>query len=76
MDAFTHKHRSFRGMFYADIFRDLATQMVYTVYTKDRTGEELITQMGKELDKHPEWCSCTRYVPYSLAHTVTYLVRV
>ena len=42
-------------MFYADIFRDLATQMVYIVYTKDRTATELITQMGKELDKHPEW---------------------
>ena len=29
MDAFTHNCRSFRGMFYADIFRDLVTQMVY-----------------------------------------------
>ena len=55
MDAFTHKHRSFRGMFYADIFRDLATQMVYVVYTKDRSASELVIQMGKELDKHPEW---------------------
>ena len=55
MDAFTYKHRSFRGMFYADIFRDLATQMVYVVYTKDRTATELVTQMGKQFDKHPEW---------------------
>ena len=55
MDAFTHKHRSFRGMFYADIFKDLATQMMYVVYTKDRSATELVTQMGKELDKHPEW---------------------
>ena len=55
MDAFTHKHRSFRGMFYAEIFRDLATQMVYVVYTIDRSATELVTQMGKELDKHPEW---------------------
>lgn len=36
MDAFTHNHRSFRGMFYADIFRDLATQIIYIVYTKYR----------------------------------------
>ena len=55
MDAFTHKHRSFRGMFYADVFRDLATQMVYVVYTKDRTATELVTQMVKEFDKNPEW---------------------
>lgn len=55
MDAYTHKHRSFRGMFYADIFRDLATQMIYVVYTKDRSAKELIEQMTKELDKHPEW---------------------
>ena len=55
MDAFTHNHRSFRGMFYADIFRDLATQMVYVVYTRDRSASELVIQMGKELDKHPEW---------------------
>ena len=55
MDAFTHNHRSFRGIFYADIFRDLATQMVYVVYTRDRSASELVIQMGKELDKHPEW---------------------
>ena len=55
MDAFTHNHRSFRGMFYADICRDLATQMVYVVYTRDRSASELVIQMGKELDKHPEW---------------------
>ena len=29
--------------------------MVYVVYTKDRTATELVTQMGKQFDKHPEW---------------------
>ena len=42
-------------MFYVDVFRDLATQMVYTVYTKDLTATESVTQIGKEFDKHPEW---------------------
>jgi hypothetical protein len=55
MDAYTHKYKSFRGMFFADIFRDLATQMIYTIYTKNRSAPELIEQMTKELDKHPEW---------------------
>ena len=55
MDAYTHAHRSFRGMFYADIFRDLATHMIYVIYTKDRSAKELVEQMTKELDKHPEW---------------------
>jgi hypothetical protein len=55
MDAFTHKHKSSRGMLYADIFQDIATQMVYVVYTRDRSASELVIQMGKELDKHPEW---------------------
>ena len=55
MDAYTHKHKSFRGMFYADIFRDIATQMIYVVYTKNRSATELVDQLGRELDKHPEW---------------------
>ena len=55
MDAFTHKRKSFRGMLYADIFRDLATQMIYIVCTKDRSASEVVEQMGRELDKHPEW---------------------
>ena len=57
MDAYTHKHKSFRGMLYADIFRDLATQMIYIVYTKNRSASELVEQMGKELDKYPEWAT-------------------
>ena len=55
MDAFTHNVLSFRNMLYADIFRDIATQKIYVVYTKDRSAVELVEQMGKELDKHPEW---------------------
>ena len=55
MDAYSHKHKSFRGMYYADIFRDLATQMIYVIYTKNRLAVELVDQMGRELDKHPEW---------------------
>ena len=55
MDAFTHNVLSFRNMLYADIFRDIATQKIYVVYTKDRSAAELVEQMGKELDKHPEW---------------------
>ena len=54
MDAYTHKHKSFRGMFYADIFRDIATQMIYVIYTKNRSATELVDQLGRELDKHPE----------------------
>ena len=42
-------------MLYADIFRELATQMIFIVYTKDRFASELVEQMGHELDKHPEW---------------------
>ena len=57
MDAYTHNHKSFRGTLYADIFRDLATQMIYIVYTKDRSATELIEQMAKELDKYPEWAT-------------------
>ena len=49
MDAFTHKHRSFRGMFYADVFRDLATQMVYVVYTEDRTATELVVALTRKV---------------------------
>ena len=55
MNAFTHNVLSFRNMLYADVFRDLATQQIYVVYTKDRSAAELVEQMGKELDKHPEW---------------------
>ena len=55
IDAFTHNCRSFTEIFNADIFRDLATQMVYVVYAKDRSASELVSQMGKELEKHPEW---------------------
>ena len=44
-----------RGMFYADIFRDLATQMIYIVYTEDRTASQLVEYMGKELDRHLKW---------------------
>ena len=42
-------------MFYADIFRDLATQMIYIVYTEDRTASQLVEYMGKELDRHLKW---------------------
>jgi Reverse transcriptase (RNA-dependent DNA polymerase) len=55
MDAYTSQHKSFRGMFYADIFRDIATHMIYVIYTKNRSAPELVEQMTKELDKHPEW---------------------
>lgn len=55
MDAYTHKHPSFRGSLYADVFRDLATQQIYVIYTKTRSADELILELGKELDKYPEW---------------------
>lgn len=55
MDAYHHQHRSFRGMMYADAFRDLATQMIYVIFTENRSAKELIKQLSIELDKHPEW---------------------
>ena len=55
MDAYTHNHPSMRNSMYADIFRDLATQQIYVIYTKTRQADELIIELGKELDKYPEW---------------------
>lgn len=55
MDAYKHHHPSHRQNIYADIFRDLATQQIYVIYTKTRSADELIYELGKELDKHPEW---------------------
>lgn len=57
MDAYHHGHKSFRGNYYADIFRDLATQMIYVIFTKTRSAKELIDQITRELDKHPEWAT-------------------
>ena len=42
-------------MYYADIFRDLRTQMIYVVYAKNRSAKEHVDQLGRELDEHPEW---------------------
>jgi hypothetical protein len=54
-DAFQCKTQSARGFHYCDFFTDLCTRIVYPVFTKTRSAEELCKVISLLFDAHPSW---------------------
>jgi hypothetical protein len=54
-DAFQCKTPSARGFHYCDLFTDLCTRIVYPVFTKTRSAEELCRVISLLFDAHPTW---------------------
>ena len=55
LDAFTHNVKSARHYRYCDLLTDLATGQTYPVFTKNRSADELATNMKTFFDIHPAW---------------------
>ena len=55
LDAYSNSFTSTRGHYYCDIFTDLATRRHYSVFTKDRSTQELCEKTRQLFIKHPEW---------------------
>ena len=55
VDSFTHHSVGHSGYVYAHLFTDLASRLVYPVFTKSELASELTTNMSDLFCAHPDW---------------------
>jgi Reverse transcriptase (RNA-dependent DNA polymerase) len=59
LDAYTNTTRSYRNYKHCDLLTDQATGQVYSIFTKNRSVEELCERIGVFFDMHPAWHTST-----------------